>query len=991
MPKLIPFSLFEQQSVVQNLPNDDEVTHVCAWHASGFLCASTSGRVRAMQLTTPLSSSSSLSSSSASSASSFVTVHEFQCATACGVEQLLFCAPRFALTRERETETSSIRIARVYGHWTTAASSSSCVDLRTPSSITALAACAQRESRFAVATANDVYLYECVLDARTDALQLVRLVAVANAIVQPVTQLALCTPLLAYGSGDDVFMLRIALRRDEPRTSGAAASDASAESALRDDALQVTETPLSQVCAFDQTGMPTACVPAAASIQLGRSFETAARARLPRADSVRSAAASTVVGPVSCLAHRCVVDDQASAESQLAAAPQLLLYRRFEQPQEHGESAVHSLQFIVDWHLPREFDDDAQGAAFDADRSIMSPLTGLLSPDRLASPRSPLSHASDSDADSGAQADATGVANSQMLAGVRLMLSTAFDGFVYDTATVTLLSTYSYPNPTHCAVAGRYFLFTLTSSGLETWMLRRAAQRSDGTPIVPPEPLLVSLQKFVGLRQAVALESQVILRVSAAASDMAPDGNVRSKSRTRSLSAASSLANSGVLELSWAINVLQLTPSESLAETQLYEAAARYEEVDAILQQRLLDEACALLRERLACVVGRGALSLSDHVLATDLRARLRTARRRLAEKRTAVGALGAASALWAASDASVETAFTALEGKWHTGEAESGAPLPAQRAKPLTRYLNKVLFDGLFARDRAFANAAERHAALANSILQHYARYESESLPLVLLESWLAGYDAAFALKLMRVINARSANVRPVADGRNAAQSLSKRSPALLSHMRRFATAVLAVDSGESDEAALLLDAIPPWAIVELFAVNSKLFQRDVQRRRGEDGVVGETAGELLLRLKPWCLVDVARLLIRSAKVGLASGAVELNAVAELGDTFFGLLASRGTDATALIQQACVLEALLQVHAADRVAATRLARCYVALLAVLNTLPSIGLLGSMQKRAAVDDTALGAFVMHEFSSTAVAAPLPRWIEMWDAAASGEV
>jgi hypothetical protein len=44
-----------------------------------------------------------------------------------------------------------------------------------------------------------------------------------------------------------------------------------------------------------------------------------------------------------------------------------------------------------------------------------------------------------------------------------------------------------------------------------------------------------------------------------------------------------------------------------------------------------------------------------------------------------------------------------------------------------------------------------------------------------------------------------------------------------------------------------------------------------------------------------------------------------------------------------------------------------------------------------MQKRAAVDDTALGAFVMHEFSSTAVAAPLPRWIEMWDAAASGEV
>jgi hypothetical protein len=511
------------------------------------------------------------------------------------------------------------------------------IDLRTPSSITALAVCAHLPARFAAATANDVFIYSCEAPLDGGPVRLVRLAAIANAIVQPVVQLALSSPLLAYSSGDDFFLLRIELRRDVAPISAEDAA-AAAAAALRRDALDVVDTPLSQTCVFESSsGAPTDCVQAAAHIQLGRLFD-ASRGRLSRTNSVRGGP-MTVVGPVSCITHRFVGDDSSDAEAQFASAPQLLLYKRFEH-HDGEEHAVHSVQFVVDAQLPRQFDDDSQSKAGD-ERGVASPLTGLLSPDRLASPRSPLSHASDSDADSAAQADATGVTNSQMLAGVRLMLSTAFDGFVYDTATVKLLSTYSYPNPTHCAVAGRYFLFTLTSSGLETWMLRRAAQRSDGTPIVPPEPLLVSLQKFVGLRQAVALESQVILRVSAAASDMAPDGNVRSKSRTRSLSAASSLANSGVLELSWAINVLQLTPSESLAETQLYEAAARYEEVDAILQQRLLDEACALLRERLACVVGRGALSLGDHVLATDLRARLRTARRRLAEKKTAMGALG--------------------------------------------------------------------------------------------------------------------------------------------------------------------------------------------------------------------------------------------------------------------------------------------------------------------------------------------------------------
>jgi hypothetical protein len=62
------------------------------------------------------------------------------------------------------------------------------------------------------------------------------------------------------------------------------------------------------------------------------------------------------------------------------------------------------------------------------------------------------------------------------------------------------------------------------------------------------------------------------------------------------------------------------------------------------------------------------------------------------------------------------------------------------------------VLFDGavccataLFVRatDDAESGIA-RHTALANSILLHYSRYESESLSLVLLESWLTGYDAA-------------------------------------------------------------------------------------------------------------------------------------------------------------------------------------------------------------------------------------------------------
>jgi hypothetical protein len=825
-----------------------------------------------------------------------------------------------------------------------------------------------------------VFIYACEVPANGDAVRLVRLAAIANAIVQPVVQLALCTPLLAYSSGDDFFLLRLELRRDVPPISAEEAA-AAAAAALRRDALDVVDTPLSQSCIFESSsGAPTACVQAAAHIQLGRVFD-ASRGRLSRSNSVRGGPI-TVVGPVSCITHRFVGDDGSEAEAQFASAPQLLLYKRFEH-HDGDEHAVHSVQFIVDAQLPRQFDDDSQSKAGD-ERGVASPLTGLLSPDRIASPRSPVSVTSESDASdlSSSVANASsGVGDVRLVAGVRLLVSTAYEGSVYDTASLTLLSTYTYPNPTVSVVAGRYFLFAVTPTSLESWMLRRVGLRANGTPIVPPEPLLVSMQKFVGLRAAVPLETQVVLRLSAPANEGAVA--TKGKSRTRSLSAVSNSPAANSDELSWALSVLQLASCETIAETQLYEAAQRFEGVDAVLQQRLLDEACALLRERLATVVGRsGTLSLSDHVIATDLRARLRVARRRLAEKKTAVGAFAAAAPLWAASDAAVEVAFTALEGKWHGGDEER-APLPAARAKPLTRYLNKVLFDGVFLRDRLFVVDGEggRHTALANSILLHYSRYESESLPLVLLESWLTGNDAAYALELMRVANARAANVRPVADARSVSQSMSKRSPALLAHMRRFANAVLAAEVGDVKEAETLIDAIPPWALVELFASNSKLFQRDMQRQRGDSALApgGETLGELMLRLKPWCLVDIARQLLR------ASGAIDASLVTSLADTFYDLLGRRPASAPTLIQQACVLESLLLAHPGESESAVRLARCYLTLLGMLNKLPSTGLLETMQKRTAVDDNALGAFLMREFSTTAVSDALPRWLTLWDA------
>jgi hypothetical protein len=142
------------------------------------------------------------------------------------------------------------------------------------------------------------------------------------------------------------------------------------------------------------SGAPTACVQAAAHIQLGRVFD-ASRGRLSRSNSVRGGPI-TVVGPVSCITHRFVGDDSSDAEAQFASAPQLLLYKRFEH-HDGDEHAVHSVQFIVDAQLPRQFDDDSQSKAGD-ERGVASPLTGLLSPDRIASPRSPVSVTSESDA-----------------------------------------------------------------------------------------------------------------------------------------------------------------------------------------------------------------------------------------------------------------------------------------------------------------------------------------------------------------------------------------------------------------------------------------------------------------------------------------------------------------------------------------------------------------------------------------------------------------
>jgi hypothetical protein len=121
MPKLIQFPIFEQQTMVQNMPSDDEVTHICAWNGVGLLCATTSGRVRALLPATQstiasssiaISTSSMSSPSSTASSSSSTTnsqqqsnqqsnqqqssqlciVHEFQSVTST-VEQLVYCAP----------------------------------------------------------------------------------------------------------------------------------------------------------------------------------------------------------------------------------------------------------------------------------------------------------------------------------------------------------------------------------------------------------------------------------------------------------------------------------------------------------------------------------------------------------------------------------------------------------------------------------------------------------------------------------------------------------------------------------------------------------------------------------------------------------------------------------------------------------------------------------------------------------------------------------
>ena len=595
---------------------------------------------------------------------------------------------------------------------------------------------------------------------------------------------------------------------------------------------------------------------------------------------------------------------------------------------------------------------------------------------------------------------------------------------MYETDPPTLITRLHYPNPTRSVVVGPHFAFASTDSGLESWTVRRAGRTASGALVMPPEPLLVSLKRFVGLRAVLALERHVVLLNRPSESDSAREQS--SKRRERSLSATSnSPPVSGTIDVpDWALYELALESHEVIADEQLIEAASRYAGVDEALQGRLLDEACSLLRVRLAAVLrtddggarepedgGSSVRSLQSHVTASALRQRLRRARRRLAEHLTSTGELLDAARLWAVSDASVARAFKALGGSGADGNAAQ-SPMSAERAKGLTRYLRHVLFDSTFLRERRLLgsvsnddddddddnvddkdsdSAQQQRKALGNAILQHFARYEAETLALVLLESWLTDYDASFALSLVQRTNERMAGAQAVADARSEVQRATQRSPALLAHMRRFALAVLLAASAQEDGAAVdeardILATLPARAVFDLLSANTKLLLSDIELHcAGEKP--SRTIGALVLRAKPWTFCEVAHTLLRAAR--------DTNTASELSDAFYAMLAD-GNQTDALIRQARIVEA--QIIATretggplDSLCVDRLAHTYGALMHALDDAApgssesAVANGAKKNDKAQADDDWSEFAAEREFWRVAVA-PVPKWIAAWPTA-----
>jgi hypothetical protein len=268
------------------------------------------------------------------------------------------------LTIERETASSSIRTARVYDLTTlkpTAELSEIVdhVDVRLPSSVTAIAVCAKRHARFVVATASTLVV--CVVERTSSKLTTIRarhslcfcaeksrskramrvreLYSVASASLYPIRHVALCSPLLAYAAGPDFALLSVALSCDvdDPHTtltmkltnSGFVASPPpSSSSSSSSQPLAATDQQplLSQIVRFDADGLPTDCIDTA-RLRLGRTFDKLLALAQPTSSATATSSSSadessssssssdaarvvgTILGPVDCLVHQCTLSN----------------------------------------------------------------------------------------------------------------------------------------------------------------------------------------------------------------------------------------------------------------------------------------------------------------------------------------------------------------------------------------------------------------------------------------------------------------------------------------------------------------------------------------------------------------------------------------------------------------------------------------------------------------------------------------------------------
>eukprot|EP00026_Physarum_polycephalum_P000723 Phypoly_transcript_00724.p1 GENE.Phypoly_transcript_00724~~Phypoly_transcript_00724.p1 ORF type:complete len:1314 (-),score=195.26 Phypoly_transcript_00724:76-4017(-) len=464
---------------------------------------------------------------------------------------------------------------------------------------------------------------------------------------------------------------------------------------------------------------------------------------------------------------------------------------------------------------------------------------------------------------------------------MRMIVSTARQGYIYKLSNPALLATYTYTAESLQCCASSCFLYVLTNVGLETWTLRtsdtylpksdpgvttklRNPQTTETYDVFPP-PCLIGLQPFISLQRIVVVGDAILLlskmntnpipSASRATTSAAP---IPQQVKRKTLTSASGVSatnnnNTGnspgggtytatsttvlrpgpVKGEAWSLYVLHLT-SLPLLYNEVISTAASYDDSNTNVYYQLVLEGHFLLKSKLALPrpsygtvgVGLGGMPNAETgLLKGNMIVDAAVALNMNIEAQNNRALLRRSSTLLANFYVKQKEYMLAAM-QYATSDRAIGEVFTLLSAQELTFYLDRVLFDP------NMVHLLDDDVALADQILMHYHVNAPSRLSSVILDSSLSSYTQSLALQLLEMRERNNQDAKDL-----------------------FARALLYLDQGRVSDAMAVFKNINPYALVQFCIKNPKLLAPE-NIELDQEGV--PLLGKMLRITSPWELLSI-------------------------------------------------------------------------------------------------------------------------------------